>query len=163
MHVLRSYEGWPDFRRRIGDALDAYIEVTGERPIQRIGMRYINRIVIEGEVLELAHYFRVGPLTPANLPIRVSDLFIRTGGVVPDEHGTRTNLILASVDDDAATHATFILDIDVFREYGNEGLAFGELWFHVDDVRDIERSAFEGIIEDSLRKQFREVEHVNKD
>lgn len=162
VHVLHPYEGWPNFRRRIESALDAYVEVTGKRHVQRIGMRYVNRITVEGEVVDLADYFRLQALTPKDLEIAVSDLFLRTAGVVQDAHGTGTNLILASAQEDEASAPTFILDIDVFREYAGDGLAFDQLWPHIDAIRGVERVAFEGIIMDRLRQQFREVKHADR-
>lgn len=162
VHVLHPYEGWPNFRRRIGSALDAYVEVTGKRHIQRIGMRYINRITIEDEIVDLAEYFRFQALAPENLEIAVSDLFLRTAGIVQDAHGTGTNTILASTGEDQASEPTFILDIDVFREYAGEGIAFDKVWPQIDAIRGIERTSFEGIIMDRLRQQFREVKHANQ-
>ena len=44
--VLRPYDGWPNFRPRIEAALAAYREVTPVSPAVRIGVRYVNRMVV---------------------------------------------------------------------------------------------------------------------
>lgn len=44
--VLKPYEGWDDFKTRIRKALEAYYEVAKPSFLTRIGIRYINRIVI---------------------------------------------------------------------------------------------------------------------
>lgn len=43
--ALRRYEGWELFKPRIVRALDAYRAVASQRPVIRIGLRYINRFV----------------------------------------------------------------------------------------------------------------------
>ena len=46
INVLRPYEGWHNFRPRIERALEAFTKISGVSPVVRIGVRYINRIVI---------------------------------------------------------------------------------------------------------------------
>lgn len=154
VHVLHPYEGWEAFEQRIAEAVDVYGKVTGVRPVRRIGMRYVNRIEIDSNSIDLADYFQLRTLTPSNMDLPVSDLFLRTSGVL-DDAPTRVNLILASVE--GTDRPTFILDIDVFREYADAGLQFEAHSAQISELREIERRAFEGSITDHLRRQFKEV------
>ena len=44
--VLRPYEGWEAFKPRIEAALRAYCEITERTTARRIGIRYINRVIV---------------------------------------------------------------------------------------------------------------------
>ena len=46
VHMLRPYTKWEEFQPRIMQALDAYREVASPEGVTRLGLRYINRIVI---------------------------------------------------------------------------------------------------------------------
>src|SRR5262249_23262099 len=52
VHVLRPYPGWQEFRCRIEEALKAYQEADPPTGVQRIAVRYINRIEIQNEVVD---------------------------------------------------------------------------------------------------------------
>ena len=154
VHVMHPYEGWEAFQRRIGEALDAYVDVTGDRGVRRIGMRYVNRIEIDAHSMDLADYFHLRALSPRDMDLPVTDLFLKTSGLLNDDLSTRVNLIFASVE--GTDSPTFLLDIDVFREYPDEGLPLSETRRHTSELREIERGAFEGSITDALRRQFKE-------
>ena len=69
VHMLRPYQdpnrldknGWDEFLPRISEALDAYWEVAEPTKISRIGVRYINKIVIPQERTRFAGLFATYP------------------------------------------------------------------------------------------------------
>ena len=56
--VLRPYEGWSNFRPRIEQALAAYRELTAISPAVRIGLRYVNRIVVPRSDVKPASFLK---------------------------------------------------------------------------------------------------------
>jgi uncharacterized protein (TIGR04255 family) len=58
---LRPYPTWQEFLPLIRGGFEAYREAAGPEGIQRIGLRYINRIEIPGPGVEMEDYFLFYP------------------------------------------------------------------------------------------------------
>ena len=66
VHMLRPYQdplqpnrsGWDEFEPRISKALKAYWDVAEPIGVCRIGIRYINKIVIPGKTVRVEEYLR---------------------------------------------------------------------------------------------------------
>ena len=69
VHMLRPYQnprfhgrgGWDEFQPRISAALDAYWEVAKPIGVCRIGIRYINKIVIPQTPVAVERYLKCAP------------------------------------------------------------------------------------------------------
>ncbi|MYF20208.1 MAG: TIGR04255 family protein, partial [Synechococcus sp. SB0677_bin_5] len=64
IHMLKPYQdpdieidGWEDFKSRIEVALNAYWDVAKPEGICRVGIRYINKIIIPGQEADIKEYF----------------------------------------------------------------------------------------------------------
>jgi uncharacterized protein (TIGR04255 family) len=68
VHMLRPYSKWEDFRPRIVQAIEAYRDTVNPEGVNRIGLRYINRIAVPEENPELGDYFTIPPKFPAVEP-----------------------------------------------------------------------------------------------
>lgn len=152
VHVLRPYEDWERFRPRIVAALTAYWKLAQPVSVIRIGVRYINKIVVPGEVADLEKYLRCGPPSVKEFPPRMSAFLDRVEYEYED--GVKLVLTLASVEAPPAKSA-FLLDLDVIQE-GQEALLTSEdkVMTAVDDLRKRERDAFEAAIADPARELF---------
>jgi uncharacterized protein (TIGR04255 family) len=103
VNVLRPYDGWEVFKPHIDTALRAYAEVSGVEKISRIGVRYINKVVVPEPNADLSKYFLCAPPVPAGLPSRVASFLYRTEHVFDDDvrlgphlcdHRRRTRLVI---------------------------------------------------------------------
>lgn len=142
------YESWEEFQPLIALALAAYREVAAPEGIQRIGLRYVNRVAIDLEArIELGDYFDFFPHVGEHLP-QDHGSFI-CGVQIPFE-GDR-DLVRVQLADQPP--GEFVLDIDYFlNRVGHVSFEVVEEWLttahgHVEQV-------FEGCIKDSLRKMF---------
>lgn len=158
IHMLRPYQnpaspdssGWDEFRPRIQEALDAYWKVAEPRAVHRIGLRYINKIVVPERSVDSADYFTCAPPHVDGLPNQMSSF---VGQVAYSyEDGVRLVLNYATVDA-AADNVAFLLDIDVIWQAG-EGIDRDEALTRADDLRARERAAFEALITDRSRRLF---------
>jgi uncharacterized protein (TIGR04255 family) len=150
VHATGPYVGWRIFRDRIAGALQAYVEIAQPSIVQRYSIRYVNRIDLPPAILELTDYFRVPLGPPEGLGFSLSTFFLRLEAARPDQ--TRIIQTFASV---PAETISIILDLDVVREAVNEPAVFSEqLMRRIDDLREIERDAFEASITDKLREVF---------
>jgi len=152
VNVRRPYPGWEDFRPRIEAALKAYSEVATPKAVARVGVRYINKIVLAETALDLGAYFRCGPPTAEGLPNAMGGFVSRVEYIYDD--GAKLLLMHASVAPPAGRSA-FLLDLDVIRE-SREPIGTEEVMRTVDDLHEREGQAFEATITDNLRQVFDE-------
>ena len=158
VHMLRPYHdplrsdhsGWDEFQPRISAALDAYWEVAEPIGVCRIGIRYINKIVIPQEEVQVGSYLRCALPEVNGLPNWLSNFVSRVEYVYPD--GVLLVLSQGSVDA-PKDHVGFLLDIDVIWE-STEPITRDEALMKADDLRAREREAFETVITNKAREIF---------
>lgn len=151
--ALRPYEGWSEFRPRISDALDVYREFAEPVGVRRVGVRYINRMVLPESPSCISRYFRGGPTPVEGLPQNAISILSRVQFLYED--GVTCRLIHSTFDAKQEDHVGLLLDLDLaWTEPENEPRAIDDAMALVDDLRNRERSAFESVITDEARKVF---------
>ena len=157
VHMLRPYQdaknrygGWDEFRSRIEAALTAYWTVANPEGVNRIGIRYINKIVFDRDLVPLGDYLTCILPTVPGLPRKVKGFFSRSEFSYDD--GVRLVLSQGTTRDRANRFA-FVVDLDVIWE-SDKLLSAQNTMIRLDDFRNRERSAFEAIITDEARKLF---------
>lgn len=150
VHGFAPYEGWEALKPRIASALGDYTKVAEPEGVRRIGVRYVNRVVIPGDRIDLATYFLCSPADIDGLPDTMSSFVQRT----EYDYGDHVRLLLtfASAPSEQDGEATFLLDVDVIWE--DEPAALEGAMEIVEDLRCRERDAFEALITDELREIF---------
>lgn len=68
VNQLKPYMTWAKFKPMILDSLQKYRDVANPKEFKRVGLRYINKINIKAEIIELSDYFDFYPYIPKNLP-----------------------------------------------------------------------------------------------
>lgn len=150
VNVLRPYDGWEVFKPRIHAALRAYAEVSGVEKISRIGVRYINKVVVPEPNVDPSKYFLCAPPVPAGLPSRVTSFLYRTEHVFDDD--VKLMLTFATIAGEPGS-SSFLLDLDVIWE-GDSGIGVDQALQKVDDLHEREGVAFEAVITDHARRVF---------
>ena len=67
IHHLKPYPSWLKFRPLIDKGFSAYRKAVSPKGIQRIGLRYINRIEISGKEVDLEDNFEFYPFVGSKL------------------------------------------------------------------------------------------------
>lgn len=164
VHMLKPYQdpsirsqqnGWVEFRRRIEEALEAYWKVASPRGVQKIGVRYINKITLPTRTPVFEDYLRCALPTVSGLPDEIKGFLGSTEYVYND--GVLLNLIVArgatGISDDLLVSSEVFLDLDVV--WASESVILqSDALQKVENLRDRERKAFEAIITDKSRKLF---------
>lgn len=150
INVLKPYEGWEEFRPRILNALKAYWEVVSPKSVNRIGLRYINKIETPSEDVKLSTYFHIKPHECDELPKNFGKFLTRTEYFYPDD----IKLILVHATTGTQENKLgFLLDLDLVWE--NESLDNIEKILDITDkLHEIEGKAFEALITDQTRNLF---------
>ena len=152
--VLQPYSRWEDFRENIESALMTYHEVAQPSGVQRIGLRYINQIVLEGGNIELTDYFTYAPdMATEELSVKMIGVYSRIMAKYEDQP---IKLLTSFASTDAPEgHLGFLLDLDVIWEAeGEKLLSIENAMAMVGDMRVRERTAFESLITNGCREVF---------
>ena len=158
IHMLRPYQvegssaqtGWNEFRLRISAALDAYWKVAEPVGVSRIGIRYINKIVIPHKEVRVEHYLRSTLPDVEGLPDRLNNFVSRVDYAYGD--GVRLVLSQGSIDT-PVDHVGFLLDLDVIWEQ-TKPVTRDVALRKADNLSERERVAFEAVITDTARGLF---------
>jgi uncharacterized protein (TIGR04255 family) len=130
---LRPYPTWQRFRALIAEQLEVYRNVAQPKSIQRIGLRYINRIEVPqlepGIPIEIEHYLIAAPGLPETLKGRTLVNFGQR--VEIDIREAKGILVLqsSSVLPESEGNVAFLLDLDFITANGTDtDLADAMLW-----------------------------------
>ena len=152
---LRPYPSWDKFLPMIEKALRTYYEVAAPNSIHRIGLRYVNRVEIPEQCVDLDDYFEFYPRCAPGFPEDHGPFLV--GLQFPYENGRdvlRVQLASAHVERPGLSPIT--LDLDYFlAQPGKWSVQEAVKW--VGDAHQRVEAAFEACITDRLRAMFEEV------
>ena len=155
VHHLKPYPSWLMFQPLIRKGFKAYLEAATPKGIQKIGLRYINRIEIPGERVELKDYFRFYPFVGTELPEDYGPFIV--GIEVPYEDiRDMLRLQLTSVKGSARDVVGVLLDLDYFLAKPGLSATLEDTSQWVDLAHDRLEEVFEATITDRLRAIFEE-------
>jgi uncharacterized protein (TIGR04255 family) len=116
---LRPYPEWPQFRALVLEQLATYAEVSGQRDVARLGLRYINRIQIPTVKFELEDYFATVPTVGAGIPDLFQSFLMRVDILHEEPPRMTLRLTLGSLPLEAPNIAPILLDLDAFTVEGD--------------------------------------------
>jgi uncharacterized protein (TIGR04255 family) len=154
---LPPYEAWEEYLPLIDQGLRAYREVAGPAGIERIGLRYINRLRVPAAGIEMADYFDFFPHVGDNLPTMHGSFIC--GVYFPFENGRDLARVQLTDQPSASGKSVFLLDIDYFlNEAGS--VDFEEALGWLKTAHDHLEEVFEGCLKPALRDTFGEATEV---
>jgi len=158
VNQLKPYISWDAFKPLILSNLNTYIEIAKPRAYKRIGLRYINNIVVEKDKTELKDYFKYYPFIPEELPQIHGPFNVRVE--FPYENG-RDMLFLtfASIPPEKPNLSYFLLDLDyVLSKPESISLDKADGW--IEKAKIILNNVFKACITDSCKELFKGVANV---
>ncbi|MBC7170191.1 TIGR04255 family protein [Candidatus Bipolaricaulota bacterium] len=149
---LRPYPSWERFSQMIGRALDAYREEAKPAKLAMIGLRYINRIELAADAVDLEAYFEFRPFLGPELPQDIDSFIV--GVTIPYEGGRdRLRMELTSASASRGGGLAFRLDLLYSLVRGGAVLLDDALEW-ADAAHERIEQAFERAITDKLRQKF---------
>ena len=152
--LFRPYTKWDEFRSRIQSAFEALRETIDVEGLERIGLRYINRIEIPFRKFELENYLEYRPYLGDKLTRPMVELNLGTRFEFVDGRDT-CRILLASAASDSENASTFILDLDYFLAKP-QTVDLDDAMNWVEQAHTTVEELFEGCITEQLRDIFRE-------
>lgn len=153
-HCLAPYPSWDRFKPHIRKAFESLIKTVEVKGLQRIGLRYVNKIEIPHKPVKLEDYFGLYPFLCENLPQEIDSFIV--GCLFPfDNRRDFCKVQLTTAAPDNPDCIGFILDLDYFLDKPNAVPVTQSLEWMEEAHQHIEE-IFEGCINDRLRVIFKE-------
>lgn len=150
---LPPYEGWP---KLIESFKEYYSWYTNKKfkPLNRIGVRYINRIDIPMTTkgIELEDYFKVYPATPKTGFLDINSFGMQTVAALDNSKVLTINLHSAN-ETPLINHASIVFDLDV-AQVQNMPLSEAKLFETLEQIRVIKDQHFENLLTPRCKKIF---------
>jgi uncharacterized protein (TIGR04255 family) len=154
INVLQPYPSWPDFKARIEKAWNHLRELVQPRGLERIGLRYINRVDFGVPDVRLEDYFDLYPFVGSRLPQRLASFVVMTEFAYHDNRDRLRAQLMPGVAGQGKP--SIYLDLDYFT-IGPGKVEVPDVLTWVQEAHLRVEEVFEGCITDRLRAMFEEV------
>lgn len=132
-------------------ALDVYRDLAQPRAIAKLGVRYINRVVIPESRIALEDYFALYPSLPTGLGDEHGKFMVRLE--IPARKGHQVLVTFGSAPAGKPEEIAFLLDLyDIFDP--GEPFDLKDVQAQIQTAHQNVEEAFEGSVKDKLRRLF---------
>lgn len=148
---LQPYSRWEDFLEESLRLWKIHCEIAQPGEVQRIGIRFINRIQINGNKIELEEYISTSPKSPMDMDMPTTGFLYQDIYGVPDStYGITITRTAEPLTEPASSGINLIIDIDA---YSDEVITPAEdkLTKILNDLRYLKNKAFFGTITEKTR------------
>jgi uncharacterized protein (TIGR04255 family) len=150
---LAPYTDWTALRARAAALWEHYVAVANPLAVERIGLRYINRISIPLGAT-LSEYFNVEPHLGDSLPQNLQWFALQVAMEDPKIPAVVLLQQRPEPDSSGSGEVPIVLDIDVFREWRLDPRS-DEVWSLLDAFRHLKNRIFFGATTEKTREMFR--------
>ncbi len=152
IHRLKPYPNWEDFKPDIKFIFNEVVNLIGDFKLQRIGLRYINKIEIPEATINLSDYFQFLPSFGNDLKPKIKTFVIGCEDLCNEDKDVCRFQMNPNIQERPG-HSNFTLDIDYFTMDGKELTDVQPLeWIELAHQKIGE--VFEGCITDKMREIF---------
>lgn len=148
---MAPYTQWSIFRSEARPLWEKYRTAFPGAKLDRCGLRYINRIDVPSQKVELEHYLRLYPEVPKSLPQQDVIGMVMSLQMPQKDIECMAAINQAQVEPPKPGHVSFVLDIDLFR-HGIGDWGDSDVWAYLEKLRDRKNVIFEGCITDRTRE-----------
>jgi uncharacterized protein (TIGR04255 family) len=153
LNQLCPYTGWDSFFSEAKRLWFSYRNIIKPERIERISLRYINRLDLPLPLKEFKEYLSAAPEVPLGLPQALSKYFVRLEIPMDDIQGMLLLTQALQFPPPMPDHASIILDLDLIRWAPPE--EDEQLWKLFDVLRKRKNEAFEACITNKMRELMR--------
>lgn len=148
---MPPYSSWGQFRAEAKFLWEKFLTSYSEVTITRCSVRFINKIAIPHQSIEMQDYFHLYPKIPESISQNVSGMLLQLQMPQNDINATAViNLALAQPE--SPDHMTIVLDIDIVTDLSHTAVESEDIWSTFDRARTKKNELFESFITDETRK-----------
>jgi uncharacterized protein (TIGR04255 family) len=149
---LAPYDRWRPFRDEARRLWTAYLEMCDPSSIDRLAVRYINRIDLPTAAVEMKDYFRTSPEISPDLPQTMAGFFMQV--LLPQSDIASKLMLNQTIVAPARPDCvSVILDLDLFRDEAVPQTE-SEIWDFFELLHVRKNEVFEACITDKTREVF---------
>jgi uncharacterized protein (TIGR04255 family) len=151
---MPPYTSWATFQPEARKLWRRYMDIVKPVGVERVALRYVNRIDIAQRSIELEDYFDLYPHVSKSIKHETAAFFMQVQ--LPQSDMTPTTLAVinfASADPGGPNICRIILDIDVFTMHDFPA-SVEEPFAALENIRARKNELFESFITDKTRKLF---------
>lgn len=153
INCLPPYIGWENFSKRILDVLMKYLDISKSKMLNKITLRYINKIIVQDESLELSNFLNIVPQIPPEIPQKFDGVNLLLNIPYSDDKSKGLNLRI--VTNDKLEQNSILLDFSFVIVLGMEP-EINQIGDILDDAHNNISTIFESSITDKTRTLFKE-------
>jgi uncharacterized protein (TIGR04255 family) len=150
---LSPYEEWPSIATRFRKAIDVFEKSVCAFSPGSVNLRYINRIIIPKEELDISEYFTI-PVVKPHQPDAMIQGFVSRSQSMSPQTSIGTTITFASTEHAVAEESAFILDIELTAP-AEESANVDELLEMMEELHRLENREFESSITQKCRELFK--------
>lgn len=152
IHHLDPYPAWEGFVPIVRDAFEHYNEIARPKGLRRIGLRYINRIIIPALPAKLEDYLNFRPFIGPGLPQNITDFILGIQSSYAEGRDI-LRLQLRPAEPGIRSQTDVLVDLDYFLAQ-TEAVPLEKAFDWIDTAHFHIQEAFEASITDRLRELF---------
>lgn len=150
---LRPYTQWEEFRSEAKELWQRYIEVSKPQTVHRLAVRYINRIELPHDLLDMRELCILFPDIPDSISNQgLVEYFQRF--VVPRSDGLVSAVSLSLDNAISPAKPAIILDIDVWSAL-QQSPQIDTLWHQFEALRALKNQVFDASLTEKAKALFR--------
>jgi uncharacterized protein (TIGR04255 family) len=152
--ALPPYRGWPDLMTNALQFWEKYRDRYRPDRVVRCSVRFLNRLMLPGSMVDFDDYIVGGPKIPPELPQGLSEF--RQSYVVPlPTSGAIARVQLAfSANDVTTSHVPVLFDLDILQECDLDPMDIGTIKTVFDSLRTLKNHVFFGTLTEMAVKEF---------
>lgn len=155
VNCLKPYPTWERFKPTIEKAFRAIIGIFEVKGLQRIGLRYVNRIEIPSQSVKLEDYFDFYPFLGQKIPQLITTFIV--GCVLLFFDGRDLCKVqLTDAAPEKPDNSAYLLDLDYFLAQP-QLVSIDKALEWIEGAHQQVEEIFEGCINDRLREIFQEI------
>lgn len=150
---LRPYENWDKFHDEARTLWELYYRITKPARVDKIALRYINRIEIPMPFADFSEYILTNPQIASGLPQTLSHFFMQIQ--IPNDEIHAIAIITQTMQKPTESQKLpLIIDIDVQKE-GNYTGEMSEIWNDFAELRHFKNNIFYKSITEKTKELFK--------
>ena len=150
---LHPYDSWDGLRSEARELWERYCLVAQPVGVQRLAVRYINRIPLPSGTVQLSDWFNLHPQLPSTLESPMEEFLMRVVARHPDEPTYRSITTQATQPSGPDGRPAVMLDIDVFTHVQLQPDS-EQVWKILEDLRTYKNDVFFATITDLAEAAF---------
>ena len=150
---LAPYDRWETFVKEAEACWYRYREVAAPTTATRLGVRFVNKIAVPGDRVEIKDYLRTAIDVSPYLPQKMEGFFLQVR--VPLSHQRAMATITSTAQPEAPNVTSLILDIDTSQDVSLDlkgGASGADIEERLETLRQAKNYVFEACITDATRR-----------